>query len=721
MTASARTDSNADLEDSPYDGSDDGLGDTLLISPFPHSNNDSDDEEVLNELSEHENAKTLRRERIINSFDGDDLAFECMVGFRKFTAYLDPFLPMNIISHKAYNTIMVDRLERTGKNILAIVRDVYAFVRSFTYITDFVVLEDIGEFIMSDMAEVLMGRTFRKTTRLKYDVTKGLVSFTKIFDTYTYRMLRTIPRLKNFNWSKVPPLLELSQNDLMSGFRHSHEKNKFMYKNCLYLCPEYQVNESMKEWHIHGHMKEGYGDGDVTLYPAQVFSVNNWALKPNQPEEPPFTDHMLAIYYAAKLVVIKAPKLSSNVERVLKAPTGSKTGHLKKKKYSSSTMESNPSQTSISTHVVIEMHKEDQQATGGPNYLGVTSEERADPQLSNGMSTFNLNKPICSASFNIHSESASGYNDSADSIAEADPGLSAPNDFIPQQQGASSIARQVKEEEASRIIKLEDLAKLVLHVQPSFKDLDLPKDDPIIVVDDSDEDKEADKDEVHTIINDETEDASSQKHKLELEKNKAEAALFRAQPSFPNMGQLNELLVKYLQTEFSKILSAHDFSSSLPTELKELPFKFNELTKEVKGLKKQVHNLEIELPRELKEIPTKLKDFTKTVTSLTSQVAELKTLQWELPAVFLSVPIQVEVIQAKLKTLDALSSLLHKVTNALNQFAQAIALNKTKNDSVSSAGQAGTQPAEGEKNTNQATISQLFQRKAAKNANLTKQ
>ncbi|GKD49578.1 hypothetical protein Tco_1278554 [Tanacetum coccineum] len=71
--------------------SDDGLVDTPLVPPFPHSDNDSDDEEVLNELSEYENARTLRRERIINSFDGDDLAFKCMIGFKKFTAYLNPF------------------------------------------------------------------------------------------------------------------------------------------------------------------------------------------------------------------------------------------------------------------------------------------------------------------------------------------------------------------------------------------------------------------------------------------------------------------------------------------------------------------------------------------------------------------------------------------------------------------------------------------------------
>ncbi|GJZ67907.1 hypothetical protein Tco_0631147 [Tanacetum coccineum] len=146
--------------------------DTPLVSPFPHSDNDSDDGEVLNELSEYENVGVLRREIIINGFDEDDLAFQCMIGFRKFTAYLGPFIPMNIISCKAYNTIMVEWLEGTGKNLVAIVKDVYVFVGSFTYITYFVVLEDIGEFIMSDMAEVLMGKPFRKITKLKYDVAK---------------------------------------------------------------------------------------------------------------------------------------------------------------------------------------------------------------------------------------------------------------------------------------------------------------------------------------------------------------------------------------------------------------------------------------------------------------------------------------------------------------------------------------------------------------------
>ncbi|GJS31658.1 hypothetical protein Tco_0492278, partial [Tanacetum coccineum] len=49
--------------------SDDEAVDTPFVSPFPYSDNDSDDGEVLNELIEYENPGTLLRERIINSLD----------------------------------------------------------------------------------------------------------------------------------------------------------------------------------------------------------------------------------------------------------------------------------------------------------------------------------------------------------------------------------------------------------------------------------------------------------------------------------------------------------------------------------------------------------------------------------------------------------------------------------------------------------------------------
>ncbi|GJW42931.1 hypothetical protein Tco_0071730 [Tanacetum coccineum] len=128
-----------------YLESDDESVDTPLVSPFPHSDNESDDGEVLNELIEYENVGMLHREKAINSFDKDDLTFQ------------------------SYNSIMVEGLESTGKYLVTVVRDVYVFVGSFTYITDFVVLEDIGEFIQINKAEVVMGKPFRKITKLEYD------------------------------------------------------------------------------------------------------------------------------------------------------------------------------------------------------------------------------------------------------------------------------------------------------------------------------------------------------------------------------------------------------------------------------------------------------------------------------------------------------------------------------------------------------------------------
>ncbi|GKF46890.1 hypothetical protein Tco_0136692, partial [Tanacetum coccineum] len=56
-----------------------------------------------------------------------------------------------------------------------------------------------------------------------------------------------------------------------------------------------------------------------------------------------------------------------------KAPIDSKTGSSRKRKESNSAKDSNPSQPLVSTPADTGMHKEDQQAAGGPTSLGVIS------------------------------------------------------------------------------------------------------------------------------------------------------------------------------------------------------------------------------------------------------------------------------------------------------------------------------------------------------------
>ncbi|GJW11807.1 hypothetical protein Tco_1577634 [Tanacetum coccineum] len=152
------------------------------------------------------------------------------------------------------------------------------------------------------------------------------------------------------------------------------------------------------------HMMHEYDNEELTINPTQVFSVHNWTLKPNQPKEPPFTTHMKAIYNLDVPVDSKAPKPSSQIKET--EASKSKTGQSEKDTQSSSARDKSPSHPLPLTLVVGEMHKEAQQAAGGQTSLGATSEEGAHPQLS------------------------SGHDASADSTAEADPGIYAPKDSI---------------------------------------------------------------------------------------------------------------------------------------------------------------------------------------------------------------------------------------------------------------------------------------------------
>ncbi|GJZ40181.1 putative reverse transcriptase domain-containing protein [Tanacetum coccineum] len=269
------------------------------------------------------------------------------------------------------------------------------------------------------------------------------------------------------------------------------------------------------------------------------------------------------------------------------------------------------------------------------------------------------------------------------------------------------------------------------NIRSTFFTPDSLQDEPIIVSDESEEvETEKDKD-TYAISHDVPEDTlvlhppspkssqiqdlmaqvhllQSQKEKLELQKAHAEAevASLKARPSYPDINQLTELLVTSLKHELSKLLSSHDFASSIPTELKELPSKITTLTREIQELKRHVQEMEIELHGDLKDIPTKEETFTSTVSSLMSHVAKLKTLKWELPTEFVVLPSHISSVQAKLQTLDTLPSLLNKVVDTLTRFASIMenASHTAKSKGVPLAGPTTASPAEGEKNTNLAKI-----------------
>ncbi|GJU41696.1 retrovirus-related pol polyprotein from transposon TNT 1-94 [Tanacetum coccineum] len=100
------------------------------------------------------------------------------------------------------------------------------------------------------------------------------------------------------------------------------------------------------------YMIPEYKNDELTLNLTQVFSVPNWDLKPNQPEGPPFIDHMLAICNAEVSGAFKAPKTSSQTEKKEKKRTRLRTTqHLLDNVLSSMETASQITRDAVTSHI----------------------------------------------------------------------------------------------------------------------------------------------------------------------------------------------------------------------------------------------------------------------------------------------------------------------------------------------------------------------------------
>ncbi|GKD93590.1 putative reverse transcriptase domain-containing protein [Tanacetum coccineum] len=75
-----------------------------------------------------------------------NLKFSCMIGFEFLHANFFPILYVNVISKKFYNSIMKDKLEYKGNNVVGSLMNIPIFVGTFSILTDFAVLEDMDAY-----------------------------------------------------------------------------------------------------------------------------------------------------------------------------------------------------------------------------------------------------------------------------------------------------------------------------------------------------------------------------------------------------------------------------------------------------------------------------------------------------------------------------------------------------------------------------------------------
>ncbi|GJS94954.1 ribonuclease H-like domain-containing protein [Tanacetum coccineum] len=111
---------------------------------------------------------------------------------------------------KFYNCIIKDKVEYKGKNAVGAFMNVPIFVRNFSVVTHFVVVENIDGYRDQDMGDIILGEPFFKASCVEARRFYGLINIHNGSANVTYQMVRSHPRFKNLNakCNKIKPLLK---------------------------------------------------------------------------------------------------------------------------------------------------------------------------------------------------------------------------------------------------------------------------------------------------------------------------------------------------------------------------------------------------------------------------------------------------------------------------------------------------------------------------------
>ncbi|GKA85224.1 hypothetical protein Tco_0806878 [Tanacetum coccineum] len=147
-------------------------------------------------------------------------------------AYIDPNSPLNIMTRMMYNRIMRRKLNprensnRGVSNFTRRIKGMHVFIGNFTYVIDFMIIEDISSIIDLRLSQVVLGRPFVEISNMTIEPPEEKEHTKSVY-------------LRN-------------EEDKRRGAEYVMSKILRFYKECLELEPEYLTGMD--------------GEGEVTLY-----------------------------------------------------------------------------------------------------------------------------------------------------------------------------------------------------------------------------------------------------------------------------------------------------------------------------------------------------------------------------------------------------------------------------------------------------------------------
>ncbi|GJS65999.1 hypothetical protein Tco_0680563 [Tanacetum coccineum] len=120
--------------------------------------------------------------------------------------------------------------------------DIFPTRRNFTYVTDFMIVEDISSIIDPSLSQVVLGKPFVKISNMTHDPPEGVVRFTNGTDEIAYKMPHVIEQynsLSDLEKEHTNSVYLRNEEDKRRGVEYVMSKILGFYKECLELRPEY--------------------------------------------------------------------------------------------------------------------------------------------------------------------------------------------------------------------------------------------------------------------------------------------------------------------------------------------------------------------------------------------------------------------------------------------------------------------------------------------------
>ncbi|GJT32453.1 putative reverse transcriptase domain-containing protein [Tanacetum coccineum] len=104
---------------------------------------------------------------------GHNLKFSCMIGFEFIHVNFFPLLYVNVMSKKFHNSIIKNKMVYKEDNVVGALMNVPIFVRTFSVVTDFAVLEDTDAYRDKVIGDVIVGEPFLREDGIKTNGLRG--------------------------------------------------------------------------------------------------------------------------------------------------------------------------------------------------------------------------------------------------------------------------------------------------------------------------------------------------------------------------------------------------------------------------------------------------------------------------------------------------------------------------------------------------------------------